>query len=48
MKTAYQQGMSEKRAAEDDEDVEVLPPKKHGWPLLLGEALDSKVQEYLR
>ena len=48
MKTAYQRGMSEKRAAEDDEDVEVLPPKKRGRPLFLGEALDLKVQEYLR
>ena len=36
-----------KRAERDDEDVSVLPPKKHGRPVLLGEELDKKVQQYL-
>ena len=29
-------------------DIAVLPQKKRGRPLLLGEALDSKIQQYLR
>ena len=36
----------EKRAAQDG-DVTVLPPKKRGRPVLLGENLDRKVQLYL-
>ena len=40
--------MSAKRAAEDDSDLTVLPPKKRGRPVLLGEDLDTKVQLYLR
>ncbi len=48
VKKAYLQGMKEKRAAEDDGDVSVLPPKKCGRPVLLGEDIDSKVHVYLR
>ena len=33
---------------EDDSDLTVLPPKKRGRPVLLGEDLDTKVQLYLR
>ena len=44
----YSEGMKEKRAAQDDGDVTVLPPKKRGRPVLLGENLDRKVQLYLR
>ena len=40
--------MKKKRAAQDDSDVTVLPPKKRGRPVLLGENLDRKVQLYLR
>ena len=40
--------MSAKRAAEDDSDLTVLPPKKRGRPVLLGEDLDTKVQLYLQ
>ena len=29
-------------------DITILPLKKHGRPLLLGEALDTKVQVYLQ
>ena len=47
LKKAYLQGVREKRAAEDDGDVTQLPPKKRGRPVLLGEALDTKVQHYL-
>ena len=48
IKKAYLEGMREKRAAEDDGDVTVLPLKKRGRPVLLGEDLDSKVQLYLK
>ena len=48
IKKAYLEGKKEKRAAEDDGDVTVLPPKKHGKPVLLGEDLDRKVQLYLK
>ena len=40
--------MREKRAADDDGDVSLLPMKKRGRPVLLGEVLDTKVQQYLR
>ena len=48
IKKVYLEGMKEKRAAEDDGDVTLLPPKKCGRPVLLGEDLDSKVQMYLK
>ena len=38
--------MREKRAADDDGDVRLLPMKKCGRPVLLGEVLDTKVQQY--
>ena len=41
--------MEVKRKRTDDvEDITILPPKKRGRPLLLGEALDTKVQLYLQ
>ena len=40
------EGVKEKRAAEDDGDVRLLPMKKCGRPVL-GEVLDRKVQQYL-
>ena len=36
-----------KRAENDDEHVHVLPPKKRGRPVLIGEELDRKLQQYL-
>jgi hypothetical protein len=44
LKKAYLEGVREKRAAEDNGDVMLLPMKKRGRPVLLGEALDRKVQ----
>lgn len=44
IKKAYK---GEKRMTEDD-DVWLLPPKKRGRPLVLGERLDAKVQLYLQ
>lgn len=29
--------------AQDQHDINSVPPSKHGWPLLLGEELDSRV-----
>ena len=40
MKKAYLQEVTRKRANEDDENVERLPPQKRGRPVLLGESLD--------
>ena len=40
--------MREKRAADDDGDVRLLPMKKRRRPVLLGGVLDVKVQQYLR
>ena len=49
IKRAYLQGVREKKAATDDDDtLKDLPLKKRGRPVLYGEALDSKVQTYLR
>ena len=48
LKKAYLQSVREKRAADDDGDVRLLPIKKRGRPVLLGEVLDVKVQQYLR
>lgn len=48
LKKAYLQSVREKRAADDDGDVRLLPMKKRGRPVLLGEILDTRVQQYLR
>ena len=48
IKKTYLEGMREKRAAEDDGNATVLPLKKRGRPVLLGEDLDSNVQLYLK
>ena len=47
IKKAYLKGL-EKRRAEDEGDVTLLPVKKRGRPVLLGDELDQKVQAYLR
>ena len=47
LKKAYLKGVKEKRAADDEGDVRLLPMKKCGRPVLLGEVLDKKVQQYL-
>ena len=39
---------AKRKRVEDLEDIEALPEKKRGRPLLLGDALDEKVQLYLR
>ena len=48
IKTAYLEDVKRKRSADfEDDEVTVLPPKKHGRPFLLGD-LDQKVQLYLK
>ena len=47
MKRAYLE-KREKRRAEDDGDLTVLPWKKRGPPVLLGEELDEKMSTYRR
>ena len=39
---------AKRKRVEDLEDIEALPEKKRGRPLLLGDVLDEKVQLYLR
>ena len=48
LKKAYLQSVREKRAVDDEGDVRLLPMKKRGRPVLLGEMLDMKVQQYLK
>ena len=48
IRSAYVQGVHQKRRAEDDGEIVALPLKKRGRPLLLGQELDAKVQLYLR
>ena len=40
--------MSRKRKAGEDMTITSLPAKRRGRPLLLGEEVDQKVQQYLR
>ena len=40
--------MRKKRAAVDGGDVILLPMKERGRPVLFGEVLDTKVQQYLK
>ena len=47
LKKAYLESVKEKRPADDEGDVRLLPMKKRGRPVLLGEVLDKKVQLYL-
>ena len=47
IKKVFKEERAKKRTERDDEDVKVLPLKKRGRPLLLGEDLDRKVQQYL-
>lgn len=47
-RTIYVYIIEAKRRAEDEGDTTVMPHKKRGRPVLLGEMLDSKVQSYLK
>ena len=44
---AYLQGVMDKRAADNSCDVRLLPVKKQGRQVLVGESLDVMVQHYL-
>ena len=48
IRKAYLEGMREKRAAEGDGDLALLPQKKRGRRVLLGDDIDFKVQVYLK
>ena len=48
LKKVYLEEMSRKRKAGEDMTITSLPAKRRGRPLLLGEELDLKVQQYLR
>ena len=48
IKRAYLEGMKENRATDDGGDLAVLPEKKRGRRVLLGDDLDLKVQMYLK
>uniref|UniRef100_A0A1X7TEJ7 Uncharacterized protein n=2 Tax=Amphimedon queenslandica TaxID=400682 RepID=A0A1X7TEJ7_AMPQE len=47
-KVAYLEELSRKRKADNEVPITVLPLKKRGRPLMLGERLDSMVQNYIR
>lgn len=47
-KVAYLEELSRKSRAKDEVPIAALPLKKRGRPLMLGERLDSKVQNYIR
>ena len=44
----YKKELSKKRKSGEELDVDILPLKKRGRPLLLGELLDSQVKAYIR
>ena len=48
IRDSYNEEVKRKRKAEGDGDVALLPMKKRGRPLLLGDEVDAKVQAYLR
>ena len=48
IKADYLQEMKRKRSIGDVNDIEILPVKKRGRPVLLGEQLDKKLQLYLK
>ena len=48
IKKEYIASLRQKRASPDESDLTVLPQKKRGRPVLLGQELDSKVQAYLK
>ena len=48
MKKQYEDELRKRQRTDDGEDLQVLPTKKQGRKLLLGEKLDSMVQIYLR
>ena len=45
---SYKVELSRKRAGEGEGDVELLPVKKRGRSLLIGEDIDAKVQAYIK
>lgn len=47
IKKDYLQGVRENRKRDDSCDVDELPLRKRGRPVLLGDRLDRMVQEYL-
>ena len=48
IKSVYAEGVRQKRRADDGGDITVLPLKKRGRPILLGQELDTNVQMYLK
>ena len=48
IKVDYLQEIKRKRSIGDVDDIEMLPVKKQGRPVLLGEQLDKKLQLYLK
>ena len=48
IKKVYEEEAKTKLEADSDDEVKVIPFKKRGRPLLLGEELDTKVQLYLK
>ena len=48
IKTDYLQEMRQKRSNGDFDDLALLPKKKQGRKVLLGEVLDEKLQLYLK
>ena len=48
IKKAYLAEMGRKRKAREDSDVDRLPNVKRGRPLLVGQQIDEKIQQYLR
>ena len=48
IKKGYEEEAKTKLEADSDDEVKVIPFKKRGRPLLLGEELDTKVQLYLK
>ena len=48
IKKDYVSEVREKSKAQDEGDITVLPYKKRGRPVLLGEVLDYKLQAYLK
>ena len=47
IRKTYLEELRKRRRYEDEEDLDILRCKKRGRPVLLGKALDSKVQAYL-
>ena len=48
IKKVYKEELRKRKRSDDGRDLEVLPLKKRGRPLLLGDEVDLKVQLYLK